>query len=140
MDALSSAVIAHTLRRDPPRFDAAGTPLPRVKLDVDCATSGLAECGHLFEPGLQTVEVYEDEAAKLEKMVEDATEAELTVVRRDHASHLEKSREAAKTGAEVADRSALPSFAYSFRRIMDREMRPFRSVKRHTEKKTTKAA
>lgn len=140
MDPLSSAVIAHTLRRDPPRFDASGIPVPRVKLEVDCTTSGLAECGHLFEPGVQVVEVYEDEAVKLEKMVEDATEAELAVVRRDHASHLEKSKEAARTGMDVADRSALPSFAYSFRRIMDREMRPFRSVKRLTEKKTSKAA
>lgn len=140
MDPLSSAVIAHTLRRDPPRFDASGTPIPRVKVEVDCATAGLVELGILFEEGVQVVEVDADQVAKLERLVEDATEGDLAVVRRDHAAHLERSREAAKTGAEVADRSALPSFAYSFRRIMDRDMRPFRSVKPIEPKAKTKAA
>lgn len=139
MDQLSSAVIAHTLRRDPPRFDVAGIPVPRVRVEVDCAGAGVVECGILFSTGPQTVEIYADEVAKLEALVEDATRDDMTRVDRDHGSHLAKSKESAKTGADVADRSALPSVAYSFRRIMDREMRPFRSVRRIEDRKTKTA-
>jgi hypothetical protein len=140
MDNLSSAVIAHTLRRDPPRFDASGAPIPKVKVEVDCVASGLVECGIPFEVGVHTYEVYEDEVAHLEEKVESATPDDLARVRADHEGHLADAREAAKTGADVPDRSALPSLAYSFRRIMRRDMRPFRSVKRVVEKKAQKTA
>lgn len=127
---LNAAVIAKHLRIDPPRAER------KVRLEVDAVGHGVIISGHLFEMGRQTVELYESDIPKVMSMVEDATETELALVRADHERHRSEPVD------QPSDRGALPSMVYSFKRILLREPRPFRSARvlEDDEKKSKRAA
>lgn len=116
---LNAAVLARTLRVDPPRNE------PKVRIRIVSRTDGHVVCGHAVPFGESELEVYASQVREFEAWVE----TDLALVERAAAAAEEHAKAIAETGQN--DRPFLPSLEAWFRHLQPnhpRDVRPFRSV------------
>lgn len=101
--------------------DLRNVPLVRVR--VDCATSGLVECGYVFPLGVSEAVIYKDELAGLESMVEK----DLSEIKTAN-DYVNEEADEFKAIGKSDDLRDYPNWPSTFKRRMRREPKPFRSI------------
>lgn len=138
-------------RIDPPRLDRTGKEIESVRVRIVCNTHGYVIGGHAspLDPGEHDLEVYEDQMPALMADVENyLRDDELTLPKQDQIEAARANQRAIESRAKRAveafeskkftgtiDSTELASYARTFRELMDRDLRPLRSVERINLKK-----
>ncbi|MFQ5427185.1 MAG: hypothetical protein ACE5EV_08895 [Gaiellales bacterium] len=138
-DTLARLAMARMARVDPVPYDPrTGQEFKVVRVEIDSRTDGQAIPGHLVAAGKGVYELYENQVESVESLCEMATQAELDAVQRDLEHH--KAECLGQIGDKPENkRNYLPSFEASFRRLMHRDILPFRSVELLATPKQRKA-
>jgi len=126
-DTLARLAMARMARVDAVPYDPrTGEEYALVRVEIDSRCNGQAIPGGLVPAGQSVHEIYENQLAGVEALVEPVTEAELASVAADYEHHCREC--AGELGEPENKRTYLPSFEASFRRLMHRDILPFRSV------------
>lgn len=133
LSPIQRAVMAKTLRQDPPPFDLrTGRVEELVTIEVDSRTEGLClSNGNRVGVGKTLIQVYESQVQSVLDLVDEAKPAEIKAV---HA-HLDRHKEDVKkeTGSP---HHWVPAFASSYKAILGRDMKPLISAEVITPHKT----
>lgn len=118
-ELMNAAVMAKTLRIDPPRAEA------QKKFRITTKCSNLTLFGQFIQgdEGGAVINVYESQIPELFDLLEDATPAQIDVARAD----FEQEKILAANG-EQSTRHCLPSFESSFRAMFRRDPKPILTI------------
>lgn len=135
-DLLAKLAMAKLARVDPVPYDPhTGEEYEIVRLMIDSHTlnqpiaNGNLVCNDEETGEPRVYEVYENQVAGVEAMVETATKREMDQVQRDLDWHTTSATVGVDGDDPKNERGCYPSFPASFRHVMHRDMLPFRSVK-----------
>ena len=118
-ELLNAAVMAKTLRMDPPRGEAQ----KQFRITTNCSNLTLFGQHVQGDKGGAIVNVYESQIPELFDLLEDATPAQIDVARAD----FEQEKILASNGEQSA-RHSLPSFEASFRAMFRRDPKPILTI------------
>lgn len=130
-EVLARLAMAKMARVDPVPYDprtGKEYKLLRVAIDSRCAGQSIPN-GNFVEFGKGVYEVYENQLATVEALVEMASDAEMEFVQRDYEYHVAECKgELGKGSKPCNSRQYMPSFPASFLTVQKRELMPFISL------------